>query len=56
MYNEPEEFKLQDVPTDPEYEEPVVPCKMQKNIAYEIPPSRIKAVHNEAYRAISDTL
>ena len=49
VYEEPQEFKLQEIPT---YEEPAV-YKLQKNIAYEIPPSTIQTAKNEAYGAFT---
>ena len=55
VYEEPEEFKLQEIPTEPAYEEPAALCKLQSNIAYQVPPSRIKIIQNEAYSAISNT-
>ena len=54
-HEEPEEFKLQEVLTEPVYEEPAPLCKLQKNIAYEIPPSGIKTAKNEAYGSTSNT-
>lgn len=65
-YDQPEAFKLQEVrmvPTEPEYEEPntepayeepTALCKLQENIAYKIPPIRIKTAENEAYGAITN--
>ena len=50
-YEEPE---LQEIPTESPYEEPATLCKLQQNIAYEIPPSRIKTNNNEAYGATSN--
>ena len=50
-----EKFKLQEACTELVYEEPAALCKIQKNIAYEIPPSRIKTAGNEAYGSISNT-
>ena len=55
VYEKHEEFKLQEALTEPAYEEPTALCKLQKNIAYEIPPSRIKTAENEAYGFISNT-
>ena len=55
VYEEPDAFKLQKVPTEPAYEEPAALCKLQKNIAYENPPPGIKTAKNEAYGTISNT-
>ena len=41
--------------TEPVYEEPTTMCKLQTNIAYEVPPPRIKTAENEAYGAFSKT-
>lgn len=41
--------------TEPVYEEPTTMCKLQKNIAYEVPPPRIRTAENEAYGAFSNT-
>lgn len=42
-------------PTEPAYEEPEAFLKLQENVAYEIPPSKMKTAVNEAYGAISST-
>lgn len=49
VYEEPDELKLQEVHGDP-----AALCKLQKNIAYEIPSPRIKTATNEAYGTILD--
>ena len=49
VYEQPDELKLQEVDGDP-----AALCKLQKNIAYEIPPPRIKTAKNEAYGTILD--
>lgn len=48
----PAEFNLQEEPTEPVYEEPATPFKLQENIAYKIPPYQIKTAKNEAYGTI----
>ena len=54
MYEEADEIKVQEVLTEPVYEEPAALCKLQKNIAYEIQPSRLETAENEAYGAVSN--
>lgn len=54
-YEGPEEFQLQELPTEPVYEEPTALFQLQKNVAYEIPPSRIETTQNEAYGTISNS-
>ena len=51
VYEEPDELKLHEVPM---HGDPTALCKLQKNIAYEIPPPRIKTAKNEAYGTILD--